>query len=439
MVSSSAPTTNRIRGILGVGFWVQGFRCFPWMAVYFFLKDGLHVDPSTLQLLQNSANLPMVGKPLYGLVSDAVYISGQHRIPYIVFGAFLQAVSWLAIAILPPSALSIFCISVFLLLSNLGASIAEVANDAIVAEVGKQPTTSSKKSQSSSSGELQSFVWIASSAGGVLGNLLGGIAITRCSPQVTFLFFGVVLTLQLFITIAVRESSLNLPKSTSNAGIMKQLSQLSVALKKPEVAYSIAWFAASYAVIPALTGTMFFYQTRYLKIDSSLLGISKVFGQAAMVLWSIIYNHHLKTVPARKLIAAIQATMAVFMASDVLFVRGFYRNMGVPDALYVIIFSGLLEVMFFFKILPFNILIAQLCPPGCEGSLMALVASAIALALIVSGYFGVALASYIGVTGDDFSGFPRALLIQAVCTLLPIYWSSCVPDDKESTARKKNL
>lgn len=70
---------------------------------------------------------------------------------------------------------------------------------------------------------------------------------------------------------------------------------------------------------------------------------------------------------------------------------------------------------------------------------MALVASAIALALIVSGYFGVALASYIGVTGDDFSGFPRALLIQAVCTLLPIYWSSCVPDDKESTARKKNL
>lgn len=52
----------------------------------FFLKDGLNVDPSTLQLLQNSANLPMVAKPLYGIVSDAVYVSGQHRIPYIAVG-----------------------------------------------------------------------------------------------------------------------------------------------------------------------------------------------------------------------------------------------------------------------------------------------------------------------------------------------------------------
>uniref|UniRef100_A0A2P2NSG2 Uncharacterized protein n=1 Tax=Rhizophora mucronata TaxID=61149 RepID=A0A2P2NSG2_RHIMU len=69
---------------------------------------------------------------------------------------------------------------------------------------------------------------------------------------------------------------------------------------------------------------------------------------------------------------------------------------------------------------------------------MALVASAISLALIVSGYIGIALASYVGVTGDDFSGFPHGLLIQAVCTFLPIYWSSCIPDDKTPKISKKN-
>ena len=89
--------------------------------------------------------------------------------------------------------------SLYLLLSNLGTSIAEVANDAIVAEMGK-----SKKSHSASSGELQSFVWMASSVGGVLGNLLGGIAIDRFSPQSMFLFFGLLLVLQFFITISVR-------------------------------------------------------------------------------------------------------------------------------------------------------------------------------------------------------------------------------------------
>ncbi|XP_050221895.1 probable folate-biopterin transporter 7 [Mercurialis annua] len=442
MVSSPPPSAGSggrriqlIRPILGLGFWVQGFRCFPWMAVNFFLKDGLNVDPSTLQLLQNSANLPMVGKPFYGVVSDVVYFSGQHRIPYIAFGAFLQAFSWLAIAILPPSSLSIFCISIYLLLGNLGASIAEVGNDAMVAEIGKQP---SKKSQpSSSSSELQSFVWIASSAGGVLGNLLGGFAITRYSSQVMFLFFGFILAVQFFITIFVRERSLNLPKSSSNIGIRKQLSELWSAMKKPNIAYAISWLFASSAVIPVLAGTMFFYQTEHLQINSSILGISKVFGQAAMLLWSVIYNCYLKEVPARKIIAAIQATMAVFMVSDVLFVKGIYRNMGVPDSLYVVVFSGVLEVLFFFKILPFNVVIAQLCPPGCEGSLMALVASTIALSFIVSGYLGVALASSIGVTGDDFSGFPRALLIQAICTLLPIYWSYWVPDDNETLKKKE--
>lgn len=80
---------NWVRRLLGLGFWVQGFRCFAWMGVNFFLKDGLKVAPSTLQLLQNSANLPMVGKPLYGIVSDAVYIRGEHRIPYIAIGGTL--------------------------------------------------------------------------------------------------------------------------------------------------------------------------------------------------------------------------------------------------------------------------------------------------------------------------------------------------------------
>ncbi|CAL1361887.1 unnamed protein product [Linum trigynum] len=424
--------SSSIRELLGLGYWVQGFRCFPWLAVNFFLKDGLSVDSSTLQLLQNSANLPMVAKPLYGVISDAVYISGQHRIPYIAIGTLLQAISWLGIALLSPSSTSMLTLSLYLLLGNLGASLAEVANDAIVAEAGKSSSLSS-----SSSSELQSFVWIASSAGGAIGNLLGGIALSNFSPQTMFLFFAIVSSLQFLITISVRERSLDLPKRASNSGITKQLLQLSAALRKPEIARPIAWLAASYAIIPALTGTMFYYQTQHLKINSSVLGISKVFGQAAMLTWSVVYNHRLKSIPARKLIAAIQTTMALLMASDVLFVRGVYRNMGVPDSLYVVVFSGLLEVLYFFKLLPFNIVMAQLCPPGCEGSLMALVASAVALSFIISGYLGIALVSFVGVTGDDFSRLPRGLLIQALCTMVPVYWASCIPDGKKLAEKKE--
>ncbi|KAL2478367.1 putative folate-biopterin transporter 7 [Forsythia ovata] len=436
-VSNGSESERNRKVLLGIGFWVQGLRCFPWMGVNFFLKDGLRVDPSTLQILQNSTNLPMVAKPFYGILSDSFYIFGQHRIPYIALGVFLQAVSWITIALFAKSGISFLSITIYLLLGNLGASIVEVANDAIVAETGKQPT-SSKNSKPSSSGELQSFVWMASSIGGVLGNLIGGIAIDQFSTQAIFLMYGILLSLQFLITLFIRESSLDLPKSPSHVGFRKQFSELLVALRKPEICYSILWFAISYAVIPALTGTMFFYQTQHLEIESSLLGMSKVFGQAAMLLWGVIYNRHLKSIPPRKLITAVQVSMAMFMISDALFVKGVYRTIGIPDTIYVVFFSGLLEVLCFFKILPFTVLMAHLCPPGCEGSVMAFVMSAIALAFIVSGYLGVALASYVGVTGNDFSGLPRGLLIQAACTLLPLFWSSCIPGDVKSKSKKEN-
>ncbi|PWA38150.1 major facilitator superfamily protein [Artemisia annua] len=426
---TTRKNSNKYRKmLLGLGFWIQGFRCYPWMAVVFFLKDGLRVDPSTMQILQNSANFPMVAKPVYGLVSDSFYVNGQHRVPYIAAGAFLQAISWFAIASLPSSTISFFTITIYLLLSNLGASIVEVANDAVVAECGKEPSNTS---------DLPSFAWVAGSIGGVLGNLAGGISIERLSPRTMFLFFGILLTIQFLITVSVSEKSLDLPKSSSTHGIKKQLSELLSVLQKPEIYKPISWFAASYAIIPALGGTMFFYQTQHLKIESSVLGISKVFGQVAMLLWGFVYNRYLKSIPPRKLISSIQLTMAVLMASDALFVTGFYRTMGIPDSLYIVIISGVLEVSYFFKILPFSVLMAKLCPPGCEGSLMAFVMSTIALAFIVGGYLGVALASYVEVTDTDFSGLRKGLLIQAVCTVVPIFWSSFIPETPKVETEKK--
>ncbi|ERM94812.1 hypothetical protein AMTRI_Chr03g144340 [Amborella trichopoda] len=421
--------------LLGLGFFVQGFRCFPWLAINFFLKDTLGVAPSTLQLLQNSANLPMVGKPIYGLVSDAVYIRGEHRLPYIAIGGFLQAVSWLSIALLPDSSISILTLSLLLLLSNLGASIAEVANDALVAVAGKQPEHARKHlkpARKQPSGELQSFVWMAGSAGGVIGNLLGGLFLSYFSPKLMFLLFGLLLSLQLLTTLTISEASLNLPKNPKT-GIRNQFSNLMGALEKPEIALSVAWFSASFALVPILTGSMFFYQTHYLKVDPSTVGLSKVVGQMAILIGSMIYNRRLKSLSPRKLIVSVQLLIAACMFSDWLFVKRVYNQIGICDGVYVVLFSGLFEALFQFKVLPFSVLLAQLCPPGCEGSLMAFVMSSLAMATIVGGYLGVGLASWVGISENDFGGLPQGILIQALCTVVPVFWSHWIsePSRKE--------
>lgn len=78
---------NQQMGFLcGLGYWVQGFRCFPWLALNFHMAHNLNLHPSILQLVQSFGNLPMVAKPLYGVLSDAISIGGAHRIPYISIG-----------------------------------------------------------------------------------------------------------------------------------------------------------------------------------------------------------------------------------------------------------------------------------------------------------------------------------------------------------------
>lgn len=345
----------------------------------------------------------------------------------------MQAISWLAIALWP--AISLPVLTIFLLLSNFGASICEVANDAIVAEAGKQATSSS------GSGQLQSFAWMFGSSAGALGNLVGGIALSYFSPKIMFLFFAILLVLQFCTTVAIPESSLQLPKADTNlsavSSVRKQIKELSYALCMPEIFWSVIWFSLSYAAIPFLLGTMFFYQTEVLRLDSSVIGLSKVFGQVTLLAWSVAYNKYFKTTPAQKVLSVLQFLPALVMLSDVLFVQGIYRNFGIPDSMYTIVFSGLLEGLMLFKVLPFSVLVAKLCPSGCEGSLMAFVMSALALATIISGYLGVALAEFMGVSGGDFSALPTCLLIEAACTMLPLFFSSLIKERREKEKKEE--
>lgn len=302
----------------------------------------------------------------------------------------------------------------------------------MVAELGKQSTSSTE--ETNQSGELESFVWMASSLGGILGNLIGGISIDRLSPQSNFLFFGIITGVHLLLTIKTRESSLNLPKNRT-LGIKKQLSYLWSTRRKLDILYAITWFAASYAVVPDMSSTMFFYCTQF-KIKKSVSGLGKVFGQVIKLIWSVIYKRRQKSIPTRKIICDIQVMMAVMMIFDALFVEDFFQRLGVSNSVYVVVFSGISDVLLFFKILPFSVLMARLCPPGCEGSLMAFAMSAEAIAVIVSGYWGVLVTSYLGVTINDFSKFPHAFLVQAICTLLPLLFSSWIPDDLKPRRRR---
>ncbi|CAN6485833.1 unnamed protein product [Victoria cruziana] len=428
----------------GVGYWVQGLRCLPWLALNFYFKDALQINPSTLQLVQNTANLPMVFKPLCGIVSDVLYIGDEHRVPYISFGVFLQVISWGTMALVPAAGGMLPALMACILLSNLGASITEVAGDALVAECSKRHRV----------GELQSYAWIALAAGGVVGNFSGGFILQKTqNPKFMFLVFCLLLCFQLGVSLSVNEKSLDiemtkpyLPTSdfrllagSVTGSVRRQLSELISVIRQPRILFPLTWAALSTAVVPTLSGSVFYFQTQILNVDPSVIGVSKVIGQMVVLSASILYDRVLKKLPVRKLACAVQIIYAVSILSDLLLVKQLNLWFGISNPLYVSCFAALAEAVAQFKILPFSILLANRCPQGYEGSVLAFFMSTLCLSSIFSGYAGAAISHLLGMSGGNYARLPIGICLQFVAALVPLLWMSYVPMSMSATARRKQM
>lgn len=339
----------------------------------------------------------------------------------------LQAVAWGSLALIPGASEALPVLMPCVLLSNLGASTAEVAKDALVAEYGQRNKIPG----------LQSYGFMALAAGGILGNLFGGYFLLKTRhTKYMFLAFSAFLALQFAVTLTTKEESLGLPKPPPNEsrgrdsiikGIRKQYSDLMVAVREEKISGPLIWLVASIMTVPVLSGSMFCYQTQCLNLDPLVIGMSKVTGQLVLLFMTLLYNKTWKTIPMRKLVGSVQVLYASSLLLDLVLVKQLNLKLGIPNEAFALCFSGIAETIAQFKLLPFYVFFASLSPLGCEGSLMSFLASALCLSSIVSGFLGVGLGSLLGITTGDYSSLPLGIVIQSLAAVLPMLWINRVP------------
>lgn len=322
------------------------------------------------------------------------------------------------------------------LLSNLGASITEMAKDALVAEYGQKHKISG----------LQSYALMASAAAGILGNLIGGYFLMKTSPRTMFLMFAVLLSFQLVNSLRTREESLGLSSQLSANNLMrssviestrKKFSDLMLAISEENIYRPLTWIVASIAMVPSLSGSIFCYQTQCLHLDPSVIGMSKVTGQLILLSTTILYDRHWRKVPIRGLASAAQILYAGSLLLDLVLVKQINVNLGIPNDIYALCFSGLAEVVAQFKILPFSVLFASLCPQGCEGSLTSFLASILCLSSIIGGMLGVGLASTMGIMSGDYSRLPVGIVVQFLAALMPLLCIHQLPMSQGITEKER--
>ncbi|CAH9079113.1 unnamed protein product [Cuscuta epithymum] len=430
-----APAERQQMLILcGFGYWIQGFRSYPWLALNFHMANGMNMHPSQLQLVQNIGNLPFVAKPLYGILSDALYILGAHRLPYISFGVFLQVIAWCPLVLISSASEALPSLMACMLLSNLGASITEVVNDALVAEYGQKNKLPG----------IQSYAFMASAIGGMLANLLGGYFLLKTrQPKAMFQAFSFLLAAQLAMSVSMREESLGLSPNNNSlrksipGSIKEQFSDLMVAIRDENIYRPLIWVVLSILTVPVLSGSVFCYQTQCLNLDPSVIGLSKVTGQLMLLSMTLLYNRFGKNIPMRKLSGILQILYASSLLLDLVLVKQMNIKMGIPNEAFALCFSGIAETVSSFKLLPFYVFIASSAPSGCEGSLMSFMASALCLASIISGLLGIGLASLLGITIGDYSSLPLGTVIQFLAALVPLGWLNLLPTSQPSSEKRR--
>mmetsp|Transcript_40975 Transcript_40975/g.49211 ORF Transcript_40975/g.49211 Transcript_40975/m.49211 type:complete len:293 (-) Transcript_40975:392-1270(-) len=181
-----------------VVYFAQGFRSLSSLFLQFLLKDRMSLEPHVLQTTLATSALPWSLKPLYGLVSDSFPIHGRHRKPYLVVAAFL--VLW--------------------------SSVTE----------GKDA--------------LQSLCWGSLAVGGLVGSLLGIVAVSTVPPWGIFLATaacpGFVLAASALLTEPIKEATKEGVTLSgwkqSQAAVRTQLTSLTTALSQPTIWRPLLFF-----------------------------------------------------------------------------------------------------------------------------------------------------------------------------------------------------
>ncbi|CAH2059835.1 unnamed protein product [Thlaspi arvense] len=417
-------------------YFVQGVLGLARLAVSFYLKDDLHLDPAETAVIMGLSSLPWLVKPLYGFISDSVPLFGYRRRSYLVLSGLLGAFSWSLMAGFVDSKYSAAsCI----LLGSLSVAFSDVVVDSMVVERARGESQSV-------SGSLQSLCWGSSAFGGIVSSYFSGSLVE--SYGVRFVF-GVTALLPLItsaVAVLVNEQRVVRPASGQKENITlvspgflqtskQNMVQLWSAIKQPNV-FLPTLFIFLWQATPHSDSAMFYFTTNKLGFTPEFLGRVKLVTSIASLLGVGLYNGFLKTVPLRKIFLVTTIFGTGLGMTQVFLVTGFNRQLGISDEWFAIGDSLILTVLAQASFMPVLVLAARLCPEGMEATLFATLMSISNGGSVLGGLMGAGLTQVFGITRDSFDNLSTLIILCNLSSLLPLPLLGLLPKDSPETVAK---
>ncbi|XP_021291750.1 folate-biopterin transporter 1, chloroplastic isoform X1 [Herrania umbratica] len=418
-------------------YFVQGVLGLSRLAVSFYLKDDLHLDPAETAVISGFSALPWLVKPLYGFISDSIPLFGYRRRSYLVLSGLLGALSWSLMAMFVDSKYSAaFCI----LLGSLSVAFSDVVVDSMVVERARGESQSM-------SGSLQSLCWGSSAFGGIVSSYFSGSLVDAYGVRFVFGATALLPLITSAVAVLVKEQPVLGPARVQNVLLgnpsflessRESIIQLWNAVRQPNV-FLPTVFIFLWQATPQSESAMFYFTTNKLGFTPEFLGRVKLVTSVASLVGVGLYNGFLKNVPLRKIFLATPIIGTALGMTQVFLVTGLNRQFGISDEWFAIGDSLILTVLGQASFMPVLVLAAKLCPEGMEATLFATLMSISNGGNVVGGLIGAGLTQVFGVTKDKFDNLATLIILCNLSSLLPLPLLGLLPGNESDTVSKENV
>eukprot|EP00256_Glycine_max_P050548 XP_006606061.2 folate-biopterin transporter 1, chloroplastic isoform X4 [Glycine max] len=417
-------------------YFVQGVLGLARLAVNFYLKDDLHLDPAEAAVISGFSALPWLVKPLYGFISDSVPLFGYRRRSYLVLSGLLGALSWSLMATFVDNKYSAgFCI----LLGSLSVAFSDVVVNSMVVERARGESQST-------SGSLQSLCWGSSAFGGIVSSYFSGSLLDAYGVRFVFGVTSLLPLITSVVAVLVKEQPMF--GTTRGLNILfagpeflesskQRIIQLWGSVRQRSV-FLPTLFIFLWQATPQSDSAMFYFTTNSLGFTPEFLGRVKLVTSIASLLGVGLYNGFLKNVPLRKIFFATTLLGSTLGMTQVFLVTGLNRKFGISDEWFAIGDSLILTVLSQASFMPVLVLAARLCPEGMEATLFATLMSVSNGGSVVGGLLGAGLTQLFGITKDRFDNLAALIILCNLSSLLPLPLLGLLPGGNPDVNEEDN-
>ncbi|RLN16985.1 folate-biopterin transporter 1, chloroplastic-like [Panicum miliaceum] len=422
---------------VAIVYFVQGVLGLSRLAVSFYLKDDLHLDPAETAVISGFSALPWLIKPLYGFISDSIPLFGYRRRSYLFLSGLLGALSWSLMATIVDDKYSA---ALSIVLGSLAVAVSDVVVDSMVVERARGESQST-------SGSLQSLCWGSSAFGGVVSAYFSGSFVDTYGVRFVFGVTALLPLLTSTVAVLVNEECLPLGErsvslSVSSSELIERskqrIMQIWNSVKQPSI-FLPTLFIFLWQATPQSDSAMFFFTTNKLGFSPEFLGRVTLVTSIASLLGIGLYNSFLKEVPLRKIFLVTTVVGSALGMTQVLLVTGLNRKLGISDEWFSIGDSLIITVLGQASFMPVLVLAAKVCPPGVEATLFATLMSISNAGSVAGGLVGAGLTQFLGVTRDNFENLALLIAVCNLTSLLPLPLLGLLPDESPTdSSQTKN-